>query len=307
MDAFTDLLDDGGFRTGLAFGLVGTVAVALGALVLRRTQPWAGLAFAAAAAAAMADRYEFGSDLVVGLGILAAGGLLTTGRHPLLRMAAAAPGAVVFVAAADLDRPGWLPVAVGLAIVVGGALAADADERARPTGLAPVMLAASAFGVYFTTPDTEHAMVLVGVAVAIALVGFPRPLGSLGAAGATPAVAVLAWTVAVDGASRPGSVVGGLACLGMFVVEPVVRPFLPPTAGPRPRDRGREGGDGLRWAATVGALHVALVAVCSRVAGLREAAAPALAIAVVAHAAAAALLAAAARPDRQQRATERTT
>lgn len=333
MDAFTDLLDDGGFRTGFAFGLVGTLAVALGALVFRRTRPWAGLAFAAATAAAMADRYTFESDLVIGLGVLAVGGLLTAGRHPLLGMVTAVPGAVVFVTAADLGRPDWMtdldlgypswrPAAVLAVIVVGGALTADADGRLRPTGLGPAMLAVSAFGVYFTTPDTEHAMVLVGVAVAVALAGVPLPLGSLGPAGATPAVAVLAWTVAVDGTFRAGSIVGGLACLGMFVVEPVVHRALA-VAGRAPgahADRGahaagpddrlaplwRRPPPRVAHALTVAALHVVLVVVCSRVAGLRESSTAALAIALPAHALAAAVLAAVALRDQRERTAERT-
>ena len=336
MDAFTDLLDDGGFRTGFALGLVGTLAVALGALGFRRTRPWAGLAFATATAAAMADRYTFESDLVIGLGVLAVGGLLTAGRHPLLGMVAAVPGAVVFVTAADLGRPDWItdldlgypswrPAAVLAVIVAGGALAADADGRLGPTGLGPALLAVSAFGVYFTTPDTEHAMVLVGVAVAIALAGVPLPLGSLGPAGATPAVAVLAWTVAVDGTFRAGSIVGGLACLGMFVVEPVVHHALAvvgraPGAHATPADRGahaagpddrlaplwRQPPSRVAHALTVAALHVVLVAVCSRVAGLRESSTAALATAVPAHAVAAAVLAAVTLRDRQERTAERT-
>jgi hypothetical protein len=334
MDAFTDLLDDGGFRTGFAVGLVGTLAVALGALVFRHTRPWAGLAFAAATAVAMADRYTFESELVIGLVVLAVGGLLTAGRHPVLGMVAAVPGAVVFVTAADLDRPdwmtdldrghpSWLPAAVMAVTAVGGALAADADGRLRATGLGPAMLAVSAFGVYFTTPDTEHAMVLVGVAVAVALAGVPLPLGSLGAAGATPAVAVLAWTVAIDGSFRPGSIVGGLACLGMFVVEPVVHHALAATGrGPTARPRGAHAADhgpddrlAPLWrqpparvgrALTVAALHVVLVAVCSRVAGLRESPAAALAIALPAHALAAAALAAVALRDQGLRTPQRT-
>ena len=145
------------------------------------------------------------------------------------------------------------------------------------------MLAATALGVYVTTPDTEHARVLVGVALAIALLGWPRPLASLGTAGSFVAVALVSWTAVVDGLGRPGAIVGGTACLGMLVIEPPVRWVLGrPTSRPSPLP--------LRGALTVGVLHLGVVAACSRVAGLRTSAPQALVISAVAYALAAALL-----------------
>jgi hypothetical protein len=88
--------------------------------------------------------------------------------------------------------------------------------------------------------------------------------------------AVLVWTVASGGAARPGSVVGGLACLGLLAVEPVVRLLDPRRRSPLdPLERR----PGLAWAAL--AVQLVLAAVAARVAGRPERAATALALAAL--------------------------
>jgi hypothetical protein len=283
-DAVTDLISDDGFQTGLVFGLVAAVAVGLAAAIARPVRPWAGLAFGAAAVVAMADqfasadRFPVTGDLVVGLAVLAAGGVVA-GRWPLaVRMAAAGPGAVLVARSTDVTEPGWAVPTIVVATVVGGALAGDCDRTLGRWGLPPVMLAATVLGVYGTTPDTEHAMVLAGASLAIALLGWPRPLASLGVAGSFVAAALVSWTAVVDGLGRPGAVVGAVACLGVLAVEPVVRRAV--------SARRRLGRSSLtaRDALVVGALHLGLVAACSRVAGLRTSAGQALAISAFAYA-----------------------
>jgi hypothetical protein len=287
-DTITDLLNDDGFRTGLVLGLVAAAAVGVAAAIARPVRPWAGLAFGVATVVAMADRFSDADrfpvtgDLVVGLVVLAAGGLLSARWHPGVRMAAALPGALLVARSTevgDVTEPRWAVPAIVVATVVGGALAGECDRTLGRHGLTPVMLAATVLGMYATTPDTEHARVLAGAALAIALLGWPRPLASLGVAGSFVAAALVSWTAVVDGLGRPGAIVGGVACLGLLVVEPLVRRALD-TRRPLP----------LRDAVAVGALHLALVAACSRVAGLRTSAAAALAIAAVAYALAAAAL-----------------
>jgi hypothetical protein len=313
-DAITDLLTDDGFRTGLVLGLVAAVATGLAAAIARPVRPWAGLAFGVATVVAMADRFSDADrfpvtgELVVGLAVLTAGGILTA-RWPLVvRMAAAVPGAVIVARSADLTEvtdlavPGWAAPAIVVATVVGGALAGECDRAPalRRHGLPPVMLAVTVLGVYATTPDTEHARVLAGVALAIALLGWPRPLASLGVAGSFVAVALVSWTAVVDGLGRPGAIVGGVACLGLLAVEPAVRWALDARRARHPLPRSpAQPSAALRDALTVGALHVGLVAACSRVAGLRTSATQALVISAVAYAVAAtALVALRARPSR---------
>lgn len=347
LDTVNDLITDDGFRTGLVFGLVAAAVVAVAGMVARPVRPWAGVAFGVAALGALAegldgDRVPVTGGLVAGLALLAAGGMLAGGGHPAVRLAAAVPGAVVVARSTDLHDPGWAMPTIVVATVVGGALVAECDRSLGRRGLTPVLLAVTVLGVYVTTPDTEHARVLVGVALPVALLGWPWPLASLGQAGSLVATALVCWTAVVDGLARPGAVAGGIACLGILVIEPAVRWALhtrrpltdlgrPPAQAdsvtgappghdptPAPGERpGRQpsgllpdegtpapgaeahsgvrplGGGPLADVVVVGALHLGVVGVCSRVAGLRTSAPQALAISAVAYVLAAAGLVAA--------------
>jgi hypothetical protein len=88
-------------------------------------------------------------------------------------------------------------------------------------------------------------------------------------AGALVAAGLLVWMVATDGAARPGSIVGGLACLGVLAVEPPARRL----AGRRP--------GGPLPAPVLAAAHLVLVAVAARVVGRRETVAEALPLALL--------------------------
>jgi hypothetical protein len=301
LDPLTDLLNDDGFRTGVLYGAVATAVVVVVALVAaarggaggRRLLPWAGLAFGAATVAAIADRYNVPEGIVVGLVLLAVGGCAVgwwgppAPRRIVVRMIAAAPGAVVVARAGATGRPDWAFPTLVAVTVVGGALAAECDRAHRARGLAPVMLAVSAFGAYATTPDTEHTAIMLGAAAPLALVGWPRPLASLGVGGSFVAAAVFGWVVVLDGVERDGAVVGGLACLGALVVEPVSRWIVRRSRGTTPAAAATTG----HAALSLVAVHVALVAVCSRVAGLRASTAAALAISAIAYVAAGVVLA----------------
>lgn len=228
---------------------------------------------------------------------------------PVVGVALAAAGGAGIVAATDppatlaLPLP-WIAVVAGVA----GALLAGFDRRWRGHGLAPLLLAVSAVGVYATVPDVEWALVVVGAALPLTLLGWPGPLApgglrgprrrdgpaqpppSLGVAGSLAAAALLAWTVAAGGAGRPGSVVGGLACLGVLAVEPLARLL-------DPRHRSALARPRVAWTAL--AAHLVLVAVAARVVGRTETVAVALPLAGLALAAALAVaLAAAASEER---------
>jgi hypothetical protein len=215
---------------------------------------------------------------------------------PVVGVALAAAGGTGIVAATDppatlaLPLP-WIAVVAGVA----GALLAGFDRRWRGHGLAPLLLAVSAVGVYATVPDVEWALVVVGAALPLTLLGWPGPLApgglrgprrrdgpaqpppSLGVAGSLAAAALLAWTVAAGGAGRPGSVVGGLACLGVLAVEPLARLL-------DPRHRSALARPRVAWTAL--AAHLVLVAVAARVVGRTETVAAALPLAGLALAAA---------------------
>jgi hypothetical protein len=215
---------------------------------------------------------------------------------PVVGVALAVAGTAGIVAATDppatlaLPLP-WIAVASG----VGGALLAGFDRRWRRHGLATPLLAVSAVGVYATVPDVEAALVLVGAALPLTLLGWPGPLApggvggprrrdgpaqpppSLGVAGSLATAALLAWTVAAGGAGRPGSAVGGLACLGVLAVEPLARLL-------DPRHRSALARPRVAWTAL--AAHLVLVAVAARVVGRTETVAAALPLAGLALAAA---------------------
>lgn len=290
MEPLTDLLNHDGFRTGALFGLALAVVVALVATVGRRVLPLAGLAFGAATVIAVDDRFGVEADVVVGLVVLAAGGIAAARWGPVVPAIAAVPGAVLFAGATDLDSRSWAIPTIGVATVLGGVLVSELDRGYGRRGLPPVMLAVTTLGVYLTTPDTEHSAILLGAAVPVALLGWPRPMASLGVGGSFVATALVAWDVVLDGRGRDGAIVGGLACLGMFVIEPLVRSTTQRARGARPDESWRH-------VLVVAALHVGVVAVCSRVAGLRTEAADAAVISAVAYVVGGALLVWSARQD----------
>jgi len=293
LSPLTDLFARDGFDAAVLLGLAFAVPVALVALATRRVLPLAGLAFGAAAVLALDDRYTVEPGVVTALAVLAAGGLVADALAaggllaerwaPVAYAAGALPGAVLLTGATEVETPDWARPALAGVTVVGGALVAAFDRSHGHRGLPPVLLAVTAFGAYVTTPDTEHTALVLGAALPVALLGWPRPLASLGVGGSLVATALVSWNVAVDGVGRPGAIVGGLACLGMFAVAPVVGRVTR-------RADADVGDDSLLQALLVAGLHVVLVAVCSRVAGLRDAAPEALVICAVAYAAAAALL-----------------
>ena len=188
----------------------------------------AGLLFAAAALAG----YQRTGHLVVGLtvsvALLALGGLIADmARLPLLpRMLLAVPGAIVLAERSALPDPGWARVFVAFVTVVGAGFAADLDRRHERSGLGPVLLAVTMVGLWESVPDPDFALLLMGAALPLALLGWPVPLARVGSSGAAAASGFLAWAAAVGGRGLLSAVVAGSACLGLFVIEPVAHLLL---------------------------------------------------------------------------------
>jgi hypothetical protein len=284
IDGMGDLLADEGFLTGLRFGALAVLAVVVVTALDRHLRPWAGVAFVAAGLLALDDAFTVEQEVVVGLAVLAVGGFAAMRLPMPVWLVAAAPGAVLFAQATDLDEPSWAIPTILATTLVGGLLMADFDKAFAPTGLPPVMFAVTLLGVYVTVPETQHAILLVGAALPLVVLGWPWPLASLGVGGSFAATALVTWIVVVDGSFRTSSVVGGIASIGMFAVEPVVRRAL-------------------RWAEprqvlAVGILHLVLVGACSRIAGLRSSSVQALVIIAVVDVAAGVALAVIGSRDR---------
>jgi hypothetical protein len=284
---------------GLALGLLAAVACLACWAWWRRRRPGtpapvAGLALAAAGAVGVARTATTrpAGTLLPGLLVLAAagavlrrGGPARGGTRPLALVAGGAlwlGGAALTGWSLAADEGAIAAVSVALATCVAGALLDDFDRRRRAQGLAPLLLAVTAGGIYATVPDVEAAVVVVGAAMPMALVGWPFPLAwarparpppSLGTPGALATAGLLVWTVAAGSSGRAGPLAGGLACLGLLVVEPLARRL-----DPRPGPAGGEVPDGPGWRPGWLALaaQALLVAFAARLVGRQSSAAGAL-------------------------------
>lgn len=243
-------------------------------------QGFAGALLAAAAAAAYRETGHLLPGLALAIALLFLGGVIAdaigtnVGVHAILAL----PGGLVLASQTALAPlvPVWVRVLVALAPAIGGALMADLDRRGADLGLGPVLLAVTFVGLYETVPDTDLALVLIATGLPLALLAWPVPLTSFGGGGSAVAVGLLCFVAAVGGRGRLSGVVGGVACLGLFISEPLARLLHPGTRTLLERVPRRA-------ASTVGValVHLALVYACSRIAGLQTTVAPAVVIATL--------------------------
>ena len=155
---------------------------------------------------------------LVWLGVAVAG--VTPAPLPI-GMILALPGAWRLVAGQDLLGPSWVPWLIVLGTAVAGPLAAETDRDLGRTGLSPVMWLFVVGAVYATVPDTELALVLLGVAMPLALLGLPFRLARLGDGGAAASIGLVLWMASQEGWARPGSLIGALGALGLFTTFPI--------------------------------------------------------------------------------------
>lgn len=284
------------FRTGLAVGVAALVlGIALGVVArlspLRRPPPLAGLLLAGAGLVALERTGTVLTELVLALGTLGAIGFvgdLLPRRWWVLVVPPAAWAAWWLsqetfgprTARDDgcgclllLDRA-WVDQAVFATVIVGGTLAAAFHRHWRTAGISTPLMPISLLGVYFTVPDTEQAAAVLGATALLVLLGWPVALLSLGIGGAFASVGLLAWVSVVGGVGRPGSIVGALGCVGLLAVEPVGR-LLAGGRSPLELIPARQ------RTPVSAVLHLVLVFIASRIAGLQEAASDAARIVAV--------------------------
>jgi hypothetical protein len=246
-----NVLGDAAFWTAFVIAAAGTLVVWLR---VRRSEPEPGVWFVVAVAgfAALRTDRRLPNPLVVAIVLLALGEYLTRELSWRARVVALAPGAMVLGASLPDGWPLWIRIVSASTALVAGVLSVEADRRAPR--LVPLLLAVGALGVYLCVPDTEAPKALFGALVAAAVLGLEPRLRHRG--GVSAVVGLVAWTVAYGGVGRPGSVVGGIACLGVVLLLSLV-PRWSPT----------------RWAVvTAIVVQVALVLYVSRVAGFEESA-----------------------------------
>jgi hypothetical protein len=238
MEALRNLVDAPELRSGL---FVGAVVAAVSALVLgelhrrARDDAPAGVFGALLVAATLAALWASGRvdgigpvPVRVGVAMLVlwiageVGARATRRLGWLLGPVLALVGGVLLVDPSHRP-PAWVIVILVLGPAIGGTAAADLDRRQGRSGLAPQLLVVSILGLYACVPDTELVLALLGVALPLALLTWPRVRARLGAGGAYAAVGLFCWISTVEGAARPGSIVGAIAALGLLVAEPAGR------------------------------------------------------------------------------------
>lgn len=221
-----DLFTRPDFQAGLLAGAVG-LGVLFAASREDSTTRWWGVVFTLAALIVINTVVERRLGVSSGLFALGAGGWLL---GPANDRPVKAFGWVLIVVGATLVgwRGGlsdidWLPVVTPVAIIIGGTALSGWSTR-LPHNLLGPMMAITAFGIWVTVPETEHARVLLGVSLPLAA-ATTRPVHArLSSAGAFALAGMIVWVVAVGGDARPGSIIGGWASLGVIVILPFVRP-----------------------------------------------------------------------------------
>jgi hypothetical protein len=235
LHGISTLFSSRAFALGLAYGGVGLMISIIVGMLGRRAMDLAGIAIVAAAwlgvraawGPELANlRVAFALALLVvcgGLGFVARD-IRKASDHPLLVSAVAmAPGAVVLAVSTPLAGTTLSRGILALAVIAVGVGMRDFDSHHGPRGGAWLLFAITAAGVYLSVPDTELARVFIGVAIPFALLSVPSPVARLGPAGAAGMAGVFSWVVFVGGRGRPGSVVAGLATIGILCAEPIGR------------------------------------------------------------------------------------
>jgi hypothetical protein len=170
--------------------------------------------------------------------------LLVGGWSPLVRPRRWDGSVLALVGAVSLGFgpdhvPGPLWVRIFVVVATIAVASCISSFEARRGELSLPLLALAVAGIYLTTPDTEQSAILLGAIAGIWVVGgwFGATIGR----GAAPATAgLIVWTLAVDGRGRHSAIIGGLACLGLLLAEPIsaliggarvrLESRLPPTA-----------------------------------------------------------------------------
>ncbi|HEX9865131.1 MAG TPA: hypothetical protein VGC03_09215 [Acidimicrobiia bacterium] len=255
-----DLITRTDFLAGLLAGAVGVGVLFAVSRAQSGTQWWGGI-FALAALVIINTVIGRRVGVSSGLFVLGAGGwLIRTDTDPKTRpfgWLLVLVGAFVIGWRGGLYDIDWLPFVAPIAVVIAG-MALATWSRALPHNLLGPMMAITAFGIWVTVPETEHARVLLGVAIPL-VVATLSPVGArLSTAGAFALGGILVWVVAVGGDARPASIVGGWASLGMMAIFPFTRTNATDLIEKRP--------------VLVLGTHAGFVLIASRVIGLWESA-----------------------------------
>jgi hypothetical protein len=217
-----NVLGDAGFWNALIVAGAGVAVVWIRARQ-HHFEPGVALVVVVAGLVGLREGLLLDESLVVALVLLLLAELVFRGRARSARLLAYALAGATVVATLPVSWTAWCRLAV-LPVVVLGAFAAPSHD-ARSPRVVPLLLLIGAVGLYACVPDTEAPKVLLGALLAASVIGLePRLRPAIG----LPAViGLFAWVAVFGGVGRPGSVVGGLACLGVLLL-PVPRGRLAP-------------------------------------------------------------------------------
>jgi hypothetical protein len=204
--------------------IAGLVVLVLGIAVATTrgedlTRRFGGLLVAAAVIVVLYESEMLGFSQIVGVVLLAIAGLIH--RSVAIGFLLAIPGAFFVIRPETAEPQSWLPWFAMAAVVLAAPLVAAFDDRYQRTGLSLPLFGIGALGVFLTVPDTEGAMVLLGVAGMAGFLGWPRPFASLGGAGAYAAVGVFVFVAAEGATGRPPSIIASVAVLGLLLIVPI--------------------------------------------------------------------------------------
>jgi hypothetical protein len=203
------------------------VGVGSGLLVLRRrfpAVPIGGLIFVAAAVFGLRATPVVSDPLVTAIAAFAVAGLIrdVIAVPPYAQVLLALPGSWLVATALPYTEPAWLVPLVAGFLAVGAPLFAAFDRvQVRPP-LGPIALAICVGAAYLVLPDTEEVLVLLPIAAAVALCGWPLATMRLGAAGSYAALAVVMAVASWDGRGRPASIIGVVATFAVPVLWPAL-------------------------------------------------------------------------------------
>jgi hypothetical protein len=278
LSTLLDLFTRTDFQGGLTAGALGLVILLLISNEDRQASWW-GEMFSAATLVAIGFVVSRRLGVTAGVAGLALGGwLLDPDRATPVRAVGGLmvlTGAVVVAWRGGLSDIAWLPLLTVIAIVIAGAALSAWSARLPHTVLGP-MMAITAFGIWVTVPETEHARVLLGVALPMALATLAPARARLSTAGAWALAGTMVWIVALGGEARPASIIGGWSALGALAILPLVRPSATALVQQRP--------------ILVVGMHALFVLIATRVIGLWDSAV--MAVVAVLFVAVGALLAA---------------
>ena len=216
-----DVISDPMFVKGVAAGFI---VLALGIVLWmvgdrHHVLRFGGLLVAAATVLVLYQSGMLGLSQLAGVTLLAVAGLF----HRSLAVGAllALPGAFLIIRPEAADPQSWFLWFSVVAIILAAPLVASFDGRYRETGLSIPLFGIAALGVFLTVPDTEGAMVLLGVAGIAGFLGWPRPVATLGPAGSYAVVGLYMFVAAGGALGRPASIIGSVAVLGLLLIIPI--------------------------------------------------------------------------------------